>query len=122
MLQVLLEFINIIPSNTAFKRSNFKDRQKFLQHFKTGNVESLDMTSVMNIANSFWSHFATVAAHISGMPRNEDMIRGGKCSANVCLFYARAWGEGKGGGQCQLSIPAGEPVKGIVSLSSCQPL
>lgn len=53
MLQVLLEFINIIPSNTAFKRNNFKDRQKFLQHFKTGKVESLDMTYVMNIANSF---------------------------------------------------------------------
>lgn len=56
MLQVLLEFINIIPSNTAFKRNNFKDRQKFLQHFKTGKVESLDMTYVMNIANSFWSY------------------------------------------------------------------
>ncbi|KAK5603342.1 hypothetical protein CRENBAI_009605 [Crenichthys baileyi] len=45
------------------------------------------------------------------MPRNEDMIRGGKCSAKACLSHAKAWGDGKGSGQSQLSIPAGKLEK-----------
>lgn len=56
------------------------------------------------------------------MPRNEDMIRGKEYSASVSVPYASAWGEGKGSGQWQLSTPAGELVRGIVSLISfCQP-
>lgn len=51
------------------------------------------------------------------------MIRGKEYSASVSVPYASAWGEGKGSGQRQLSTPAGELVRGIVSLISfCQPL
>lgn len=38
------------------------------------------------------SYFATVAARISATAWNEDMIRGEKYSANVCVLYANAWG------------------------------